>query len=189
MAENANTIPPEVAAALIMVTPDWINKLVKQGFITRVGRGQYSLQNVVQGYIRYLKDDARQNTKSASASRVQDMRVEEAQLRMDERRGILKQQALEAALALVDEVLGRLRSDLYAIPARVTTDLGLRRKVEVALDAALNDAAGRAAGAGGDPAGDAEPGSSVAAAGRKDRAPRVGAQKDLPSKRGRARAA
>lgn len=186
MAEPQQTISPEVAAALIMCTQDWLNKLVRMGYITRVGRGQYTVPNVVQGYIRFLKDEGRRTSKSAADSRVRDARAEEIELRTMEKRGVLKQQAEEAALALCDHVLGPLRSDVYAIPARVTQDLELRRKIEQALDAALTSAADRAGGF--DPVAGA--GGSPAAPGPAKPAGRLGkAKSDVPRKRGRPRAA
>jgi predicted transcriptional regulator of viral defense system len=57
--EGAGTITIDVAAKLLMVTPEWIRRLSKDGWIAKTERGRYRVVDVVQGYIRFLKDEAR----------------------------------------------------------------------------------------------------------------------------------
>lgn len=141
---QANTIDLETAARLAMCTPRWIQDLVKQGFIPRAERGRYTVLGVVHGRIKSLQDEQGRSSKSASASRVQDARAEEIQLRLDEKRGALLQQGQAEAVNVIDEFFGGLKSDLLAIPARVTADLALRRKIEDGIDHAFADAGKRA---------------------------------------------
>jgi predicted transcriptional regulator of viral defense system len=56
-----------------MVTPEWIRRLTKDGWIAKTERGRYRVVDVVQGYIRFLK--ARRSTKTASHTRLQEIRA------------------------------------------------------------------------------------------------------------------
>src|SRR5688572_21374432 len=77
-------------AKLIMVEIQWFNNLVRQGHIKALSKNRYRVIDVVQGYITYLKDENRRATKSASASRVQDMRANEIELKIaKERRDLI----------------------------------------------------------------------------------------------------
>ena len=73
--EAAGTIAIDVAAKLLMVTPEWVRRLTKDGWITKTDRGRYRVVDVVQGYIRFLKDEARRATKTASHTRLQEIRA------------------------------------------------------------------------------------------------------------------
>jgi hypothetical protein len=143
-AQAGGLIKTEVAAALLMVTVEWVRRLTNEGWITKVAKDQYRVQDVVQGYIKYLRDENRQTSKSAAASRVQDARAEAIQLQLDEKRGVMLQQGQAEAVTVIDEFFGGLRSDLMAIPARVTADLVLRRKIEDGIDDAFGAASKRA---------------------------------------------
>ena len=70
--EGAGTITIDVAAKLLMVTPEWVRRLTKDGWIAKTDRGRYRVVDVVQGYIRFLKDEARRATKTAAHNRLQD---------------------------------------------------------------------------------------------------------------------
>ena len=63
--ERAGTITIDVAAKLLTVTPEWVRQLTKDGWIAKTNRGRYRVVDVVQGYIRFLKDEARRVTKTA----------------------------------------------------------------------------------------------------------------------------
>ena len=56
--EGASTITIDVAAKLLMVTPEWVRRRTKDGWIPKTDRGRYRVVDVVQGYIRFLKDEA-----------------------------------------------------------------------------------------------------------------------------------
>ena len=46
--EAAGTITIEVAAKLLMVTPEWIRRLSKDGWVAKTERGRYRVVDVVQ---------------------------------------------------------------------------------------------------------------------------------------------
>jgi len=121
-------ITTENAAKLIMVSSVWLTKLAQQGYVTKLGRDRWNLVNVVQGYIKWLKDEDRRSSKSASASRVQDLKAEALELQMAERRRELIE--MEEAKAAVAFLAAMVRDELSGMPARVTRDRDLRKVLE-----------------------------------------------------------
>ena len=70
MAETNDELPAGVittaqAAKLLMVSEAWLGRLAKEGYIQKLDRGRWNLVSVVQGHIRFLKDEERRNSKSA----------------------------------------------------------------------------------------------------------------------------
>lgn len=136
---ESGTISTEVAARLIMVGPERVRQLAKQGWIKKVGRDRYRVVDAVQGYINYLKDEQRRASKTASASRVQDMRAREIELRLArEDRTLIE---TEEAISFVSDALGKLRAGMVGLAARVTRDLPTREKIETEIDAEFKRAA------------------------------------------------
>jgi phage terminase Nu1 subunit (DNA packaging protein) len=139
--EAAGTIAIDVAAKLLMVTPEWVRRLTKDGWITKTERGRYRVVDVVQGYIRFLKDEARRATKTASHTRLQEIRArkEELAVAQTERELI----PLTEAMTLVDEVAGAVASRVNAIPARFTRNIEQRAALQREVDEALAEVADR----------------------------------------------
>lgn len=129
------------------VTAVYIRKLARDGWFKPVARGQFDARDVIGGIYRFLKDESRRSTKSEAASRVTSARTQEIELRILDRSGELVTHARTEGLAVVDMALGGLRADLAAAPARITSDLELRRKIETVLNDALRAAATRAGNA------------------------------------------
>jgi len=138
------------AAALLTVTPEWLRRLTKDGWIKKLGKDRYRVIDVVQGHIRYMKDEARRASKTASATRVQDARASQIELAVArEQRDLIE---IEDVQAVLSETLGTLRSELSGLPAACTRDLGLREVIEKNLHDIIDrcrvtfDAASKAAG-------------------------------------------
>ena len=85
----------------------------------------------VQGYIKFLKDEERRWSKSEVASRVQEARASEIEQRTARDGKTLIHR--DELFAVVDEILGGLKSDLYGLPARVTRDMEQRRQIETIM--------------------------------------------------------
>jgi hypothetical protein len=120
------------ACRLIMITAPWLGKLVKDGFVKKLGTNRYRVIDVVQGYINWLKDENRRATITKSVSRVQEARANEIELRTArEKRDLIH---VDDLIPLFSDVLGTLRSELSGLPAAVTRDPELRAKVEKELD-------------------------------------------------------
>lgn len=130
------------AAEITGLTKQWLNRLNRDGYVLKSARGRYLLANVVQGYVRFLKDEDRRTSKSASASRVQDARAAEIEFRIAREKGQLIETA--EAIAFVDEALGLLKSEFDGMPARLTRDVEFRRKIETQIDDVFRRAADRA---------------------------------------------
>lgn len=130
MADEAQSgsITVAQAAKLLMISEDWVWRLAKKGYFTRVSPGRYNLVAVVQGYIRYLKDDERRSSKSAADSRVRDARAAEIERRMarEDRDLIMLDEAIEA----YDFATGLFLESISGLPARMTRNAGERRRLE-----------------------------------------------------------
>jgi phage terminase Nu1 subunit (DNA packaging protein) len=139
--DTAGTIPIDVAAKLLMVTPEWIRRLTKDGWITKSERGRYRVVDVVQGYVRFLKDDARRSTKTASHSRLQDIRARKEELMVAQAERDLV--PLADAMTLVDEIAGTVVARVNAVPARLTRNIEERSRLQQEVDEALAEVADR----------------------------------------------
>lgn len=137
MAENQKSmIPVKQAAALLMVTEQWVRELGRKGYIPKAVDGQVPTVDAVQGYIRWLKDEERRTSKTASASKVQEERALEIRMRREREAGnLIDIQSIEAVAA---DAFGAFRSELAGVPAAATRDLELRGSIEKALNDALD---------------------------------------------------
>jgi hypothetical protein len=125
----------QTASKLLMCTPAWLGRLAKDGWIKPLGRGRYSVIDVVQGYIKFLKDENRRSSKSASHSRVQDARAAQIELQMArEKRDLVD---IEDMQAFLSETLGTLRSELSGVAAASSRDLAVRDEIEKNINAAI----------------------------------------------------
>lgn len=136
MSEPSGLIPIGQAARLLMISDERIRQLQKQGYIPRAPkRGVVPLVGAVQGYLRYLREDERQSSKSAAANRVTDARTREIELRIAERQRDLIPQ--DDARAVIGEMAAMVKAEFVGSPARVTRDLDLRRTLEQDVDASF----------------------------------------------------
>lgn len=136
MAEPSGLMPIGQAARLLMISEERIRQLQKQGYIPRAQRrGIVQLVGAVQGYIRSLRDEERQSSKSAAATRVTDARTREIELRIAERQRDLIPQ--DDARAVIGEMAAMVKAEFVGMPARVTRDLALRRTLEQEVDASF----------------------------------------------------
>jgi hypothetical protein len=133
MAKKAEAQPQTIsvgqAAALLNMSVRFVQQLTKEGYITRVANGKYSLVGVVHGAMAYYQAMLERSNKAAAANRATDARTREIELRIAEREGRLI--SLDGA-----EMVGQ--------GARITRDRELRRKIDADNDAALERMARRA---------------------------------------------
>jgi len=125
--------PVAAIADLVGIGAERIRQLCKIGYIAKAARNQVWLRSGVQGYIRSLKDDLANNTKSASAAALQDAKRAEIEQRMAEAQRNLV--PTEDADAFVDEVEGAWVAKLVSLPAAYTRNLDERRRLETHCDA------------------------------------------------------
>ena len=133
--EAAGVITTAQAAKLLMCTEAWIGKLHKMEYFPKVGRGRWNLVAVVQGNIRFLKDEDRRSSKSASASRMTEIKADRLEMQMKaERRELVP---LEDAQLVLDTSAGLIKSEMMAIPAKFTRDIAKRVRLEKLVAEAL----------------------------------------------------
>ena len=135
-ADQAGTITTQQACRLLMISDERIRQIAKMGYIPKLAKGRYNLVELVQGYIKFLKDDDRRSSKSATASRMQDAKTAEIEMRLAEKRRELI--PVEDAQAAVDVIVGKVRAEFSGLPARATRDMTLRRVLEAETNASLN---------------------------------------------------
>lgn len=132
---RGNTLTVNQVAALCGRSTQWVHQLVKDGFVQKQGKNQYTLVSVVRGVIAYYEDLQAKNSKSASASRATDARTREIELRIRERSRELIPQ--EDARAVVGEMAAAVRSEFQGLAARFTRDMQERRRLEQEIDGAF----------------------------------------------------
>jgi phage terminase Nu1 subunit (DNA packaging protein) len=107
-------------------------QLAEEGVLRRGPDGLFDQTEARVTYIRWLRNGERLVSRSAAASRLQNARAREVELRTarDEHRLI----DTDEAIACCDEIVGTYKSELAGLPARLTRDVDLRRKVETEID-------------------------------------------------------
>lgn len=128
-------IPISEAAAELQIGAERIRQFVKDGLVERGPRGMVSLLSLYRGYVKFLRDDQRRSSKSASTSRVNDARAKEIELKTAEREGRLMD--VDEVRDVVSEWAGKLRAGLSGLPARLSRDMTFRRKIEAEIDDVL----------------------------------------------------
>jgi hypothetical protein len=124
------------AAGLIGTSDEWVRRLISEGAIQRNERDNVTREQVVGGYIAWLKDEKRRSSQTATLTALQAARQREVELRtaIIDRRVVDLDEAKEA----LDQIVGTYRAELSGLASRVTKDIPLRRKIEAELDATLH---------------------------------------------------
>lgn len=130
---QSGTITAAQASALLMISQQRVRQLVRDGYIPRIARDAYPLVGVVQGYLRFLRDDERRSAKSASATNLNDARRQEIERRVAERDGELVD--IDEARELYRELSGQIEKTLAALPRRAVRDPAMRQAIAMQCDA------------------------------------------------------
>lgn len=145
MTEASNTAKISDLAKIFSDTEGRLVRLIADGKIKEVARGRVGLVEAVQAFLDDLRADLRANTASASVEKAREARADAAQLRLAEkRREVIPRDEAEAA---VDYVCGAINSALASIPARVTRDPMLRRRIDAVVLRSRKDIGRRVKGA------------------------------------------
>jgi phage terminase Nu1 subunit (DNA packaging protein) len=143
---------------ILGVSERWVQQLESQGVIKKSARGRYPLAASVQAYTKFKVESevARAAPVETSAGeRVKAERARKLKLENDEKEARLVD--TRDALAAIDAIVGSLKAGFAGVPARVTDDVALRRRIADANEAVLRDLAKRSREAsaalrsGGDP--------------------------------------
>lgn len=127
-------IPIATAAQLLMIGAERVRQLVKDGYIPKGKRGHVPLVGAVQGYLRFRDDADRRASKSAADGRVRDARAKEIELRNSVR--LRELVPVEECHFVVDTFITACVAEMEGMPARITRDIPLRRKIDGEIRAA-----------------------------------------------------
>jgi hypothetical protein len=122
-------------AALLGVTARHVSgKLLADGAVRQDGGGGYHLFPSVAGYVKFIKDDNKNRSKTETHARLQDVRRRSLELKIarDDHRLVELDEVVEVMRA--DEAT--FRAELDGLAASVTRDLALRKKIQDALSRA-----------------------------------------------------
>lgn len=126
----------QAVSDLLNVSPRWLAKLEEQGFAKRLENKQFDVIDVCLGYIRWLKDDARLNNKTAGAKRKEDAQALKVEIEIAEKLGrLVDMETVELAFL---EMFTAVRTEIGAVPAGVTRDLQIRAEIETLLNGAFD---------------------------------------------------
>ena len=137
---------------LIGLTGRRVTQMADEGKIPKPVNGKYNAPAVIRALLNGAKERrAPTPLEKAQAKRAEEIAAEIADRRAAKRGELI---AVDAAVAIFDELVAAVRSEIVGLPARVTRDMALRRKLEDEVDASL----GRIARRCGDAANDARTG-------------------------------
>lgn len=118
---------PQVAA-LAGRTDRWVRGMAKDGYFEKDGRGRYRLESIIRGLLQHEEDQAAKGSQAVAASRATDARTAEIEQRIAMRdRQLIP---IDDAIMAMDKVIGVTNSELMGLPARISRDLSIRRKVD-----------------------------------------------------------
>jgi hypothetical protein len=137
MKEKSQNITVQGAAKLLMVTARHVQRLAKDGWISK----PYTVLGVVHGYIKWRNESERLNTQKSTRAGADEVRTKLLQLRLDQESK--KVIPLDEALNAVNFVCGTLKSEFVGFPAAVTRDRTERARLEDAVDAIFTRAVER----------------------------------------------
>ena len=113
-----------------------ISQFVAEGWLRATGRkGQYNWFEANQSYVRWLRDQDRKTSKSASDSRMRDAKAHEIEIRTQQRLSRLV--PLDVYDEMIDSFAGVVRSEFAGLAATATRDLTMRRIIEREVNARL----------------------------------------------------
>ena len=120
------------AANLVLLSRARLYELVREGWIKQIAPNRYDLREVVQGYIKFLRDEERRGSKAATLSTMQAAKTREIEMRIAREDHRLIE--LDEALVVLDEIIGGMKADFDGLGASVTQDLTFRGIIEGKVD-------------------------------------------------------
>jgi hypothetical protein len=106
----------------LLLTREMIRRLVAERVIERQADGNFDLAQARQAYIRHLRD--RRSERGAAEAALKLAKAREIELRTAQRARELIE--FEEACAALDDIVGKIVSELVGLPAAATRDLVMR---------------------------------------------------------------
>ena len=135
--------------AVLGLTERRVQQLEDEGVLRNVGSGRskrFVLADAVQAMLLKSEMDAQQADVGSSREKFEAARALKLELANAENQKRLV--PTEIAVAAIEHIVGMMRTDLAAVPARITEDVALRRRATDAIDTVLGGLAKRMAKAG-----------------------------------------
>jgi hypothetical protein len=129
-------------ALILGVTPRRLQQLAAAKVFLAARHGEWELAASVQAFVKHqVESEAAKHAKTRGKARekLDQVKAEREALKLDQERAALMPTA--EALAILDDIVGVIRTGCAGLPARITRDLALRGKIETELDAILGRAA------------------------------------------------
>jgi len=131
-------------ADVLSLTVQRVNQLAAEGIIEKTRHGHARLGSSIRRYIDYCVERATikgRSVRSTWGERVKTERARKLKLENDVRERILV--SISDVATALDVIVGPLKADLAGVPARVTDDVILRRRIEDGIESVLRDLANR----------------------------------------------
>lgn len=138
MAKRANAarmVSAAVLAKKIDLSRQRVSEFVREGLFPADADGRLNEDVCVVLYIRWLRGEGRKSTKTEAASRHQDAKAREVELRLaKELRELIPK---DEVCDFLTETLGAFRSELSGVAAASSRDPEIRAVIESNLEAAI----------------------------------------------------
>jgi hypothetical protein len=131
-----DVIKPGVAARLLRLSERRVQDLARLGWIAR----PYTVEGVVQGYLKFFRDEQRRAARVAVDGVVQRERARKLKIGNDLNEASLVE--VGEVVATLDDISGQVKAGLVAIVA-ATDDVVLRHKLGKGIDEVLTGIARR----------------------------------------------
>ena len=125
----------QTLAWLLDLTPQRINQLVAEGWIRKSARNSIFIKDGVKGHLAFVEDRHEKTRHTATDDELRAERARKLRLENDRTEGKIME--TDAAFDAIDKICATIRIGLAALPARVTRELALRRKIEDEVDRIL----------------------------------------------------
>lgn len=119
-------------AKLLGITPRWLQKLVKDGELSALGRGQFDPYETVQAYVELQKRGQERATASDQLENLREVKANAERIKlMRAERSLI---ALDEAVQIVDEIGGVFLAYLSGLPAEITGNRKERARIDDIID-------------------------------------------------------
>lgn len=112
------TLSTQGMAALLGITPRFLQMKVKDGTLPAIGRGRFDPSATTAAYIEFIKLGAERKTGSESLDRLREEKAME--IRINRERKDRQLISLDEALGVIDDITGIYVASLNGLPAQIT---------------------------------------------------------------------
>lgn len=120
----------EEAGDLIGRSAPWVARLIREGFIAKQPDGSVLREDVLQGYAKWLQDDARRISRSAEEAQWRGAKARKVEMET----AVMDERTVETAEAeeVLTGVVDIFRAEMASLPASVAADPAMREAVAAA---------------------------------------------------------